>query len=71
MYIYTKEDKFIMTKATQETRSFNLRMPKETWLFLKKTAADQEISMTELILRCVDKYKRKFDKRLTSDDANV
>lgn len=60
-----------MTKTTKDIKSFNMRMPKETWMFLKKTSADQEISMTELILRCVDKYKRKFDKRLTSDDANV
>jgi predicted HicB family RNase H-like nuclease len=60
-----------MAKRSNELKSFNMRMPKEMWLFLKKTSASQEISMTELILRCVERYKKKFDSRLTDDDTNV
>ncbi len=56
---------------TKELKSFNMRMPKETWQFLKRQAAAQEVSMTEIILRCVDKYKKRFDNKLTDDDTNV
>lgn len=57
--------------ANNDIKTFNMRMPKETWLFLKRQAAAQEVSMTEIILRCVDKYKKKFDSKLTDDDTNV
>lgn len=60
-----------MTKTNKELKSFNMRLPKETWLFLKRQAAAQEVSMTEIIVRCVDKYKKKFDNKLTDDDTNV
>ncbi len=61
----------IMVKENSDIKTFNMRMPKETWLFLKKQAAAQEVSMTEIILRCVDKYKKKFDNKLTDGDTNV
>lgn len=60
-----------MSKENTDLKTFNMRMPRETWLFLKKQAALQEVSMTEIILRCVEKYKRKFDNKLTDEDTNV
>lgn len=51
-----------------ETKTFNIRIPKETWLFLKKTAAFKETSMADLIVQCVNKYKNKFDEALTLED---
>ena len=60
-----------MTKDTNNIKTFNMRMPKDMWMFLKNAAAQQEISMTEIIVRCVDKYKKKFDSRLTSSDTHV
>jgi len=60
-----------MTKDTNNIKTFNMRMPKDMWMFLKNAAAQQEISMTEIIVRCVDKYKKKFDSRLTSPDTHV
>lgn len=55
----------------KEIKTFNMRMPKDTWLFLKKTAIDQELSMTDIIVRCVQKYERKFKERLTACDTLV
>ena len=60
-----------MAKINNDIKTFNMRMPKNIWLFLKKAAADQEISMTEIIIRCVDKYKKKFEDRLTHKDTDV
>lgn len=54
-----------------ETKTFNIRIPKETWLFLKKTAIFQETSMADLIVRCVNKYKDKFNQALTLEDDDV
>jgi hypothetical protein len=55
----------------KDIKTFNMAMPKETWLFLKDRAAIQEEPMAAIILRCVDKYKKKFDSRLTPDHTNV
>lgn len=60
-----------MQKQSKELKSFCVRLPKDIWLFLKKQAAAQEVSMTDIIVRCVEKYKKKFDSRLTDDDTNV
>lgn len=51
----------------REIKNFNIRIPKETWLFLKKTAMEQERSMVDIIMSCVDKYKRKCENKLTGD----
>ena len=51
-----------------ETKTFNIRIPKETWLFLKKTAIFKETSMADLIVQCVNKYKDKVDESLTLED---
>lgn len=59
------------SKKREEIKTFNMRMPKDIWMFLKKTAAEQEESMTTIIVRCVKKYKKKFDDKLTKDDTSV
>ena len=47
-----------MIKKHTAIKTFNMRMPRDLWIFLKKTAAEQEVSMTDIIIRCVDKYKK-------------
>lgn len=46
-------------------KNFNLRMSRDLWIFLKERSARSEISMTEIILYCVEKYKKKFENKLT------
>lgn len=60
-----------MTKEKSDIKTFNIRLPKKTWLFLKKTAAAQEVSMTDIILRCVNKYQKKLESKLTDEDTDV
>ena len=48
-----------MTDAN-EKKTFNIRIPKETWYFLKKTAFEQETSMASIIVRTVEDYRKKF-----------
>jgi len=60
-----------MIKKHTAIKTFNMRMPRDLWIFLKKTAAEQEVSMTDIIIRCVDKYKKKIDNHLTVEDTSV
>jgi predicted HicB family RNase H-like nuclease len=60
-----------MAKENKDIKTFNMRMPKDMWMFLKMKAADQEVSMTDIIVRCVGKYKRKFENKLTESDTSV
>lgn len=54
-------------KINKDIKMFQMRMPKDMWVFLKKTAIDQEISMMDIIVRCVDKYKKRVENRLTDE----
>jgi predicted HicB family RNase H-like nuclease len=58
-------------KKQSDTKQFNVRLPRKTWLFLKMAAAEQERSMAEIISVCVEKYKRKLENKLTLDDTAV
>lgn len=60
-----------MKQDTTNLKTFNMRIPRDIWVFLKKTAIDQDESMTDIIVRCVEKYKRKIDNKLTKQDLNV
>lgn len=55
----------------KDIKSFNVRLPKETWRFLKKVSLEQERSMTDVISACVEKYKRRIENKLTDSDADV
>lgn len=54
-------------KINKDIKLFQMRMPKDMWIFLKKTAIDQEISMMDIIVRCVDKYKKRMENKLTDE----
>jgi predicted DNA-binding ribbon-helix-helix protein len=55
----------------EETKPLTLRLKKTTWSFLKKKAVDREMSLAALINECLDKYKKKCEKSLTSSDTLV
>lgn len=50
-------------------KTFSLRLPKEIWTFLKKQTIEQEKSMNHIILDCLEKYKKKLEKKII--EANV
>lgn len=60
-----------MAKEHKEIKNFNMRIDKDLWMFLKAEAAATETSMTDIISACVDKLKRKKEKKLTQSDAHV
>ena len=54
-----------------EIKPITLRLEKSLWVFLKKKAIDREITLTELIINDLEKYKNKCEKKLTQEDTMV
>lgn len=55
----------------EEIKPLTLRLPISTWRYLKKRAIDQEITLTELIVNRLNKYKNECEKKLTKRDTVV
>lgn len=55
----------------QEIKSFNLRMNREIWEFLKIQSVVENSSMTQIIVELINKYKKTYEKKLTCKDALV
>lgn len=55
----------------RNVKSFNLRMQKEIWMWLKSQSVVEELSMTDIVIHLIEKYKNKCEKVLTNKDALV
>lgn len=55
----------------EKIRAFNIKLPLSIWVALKKNAAQQELTMTEIIKKCIEKYNKKFENKLTTPDTDV
>jgi hypothetical protein len=60
-----------MARNDANNKCINLRMSRELWVWLKHESAAQELSMNEIITRCVDGYKKKAENRLTDSGSLV
>lgn len=52
-------------KLTEDLKAFHIRMPKDIWLYLKHYSADKGLSMTDVIIDCIQKQKKKVESKLT------
>lgn len=57
-----------MAKDQGELKHFTMRMPKELWLFLKSHGAKKEMSMTDIIVMCVEKYKNRVERVVKEEE---
>ena len=53
-----------MTDNTALDKSFNIRLPKDLWVFLKKLSADQETSMNEIVITLIKRHRKNVEKRI-------
>ena len=60
-----------MSKESIEIKNFNMRISKDLWLFLKHEAATKDTSMTDIIVSCIEKHKKKVESKLTRTDTDV
>ncbi len=51
--------------------SFTVRLPEDLWFFVKIQSAKQHRSMQEIVNECLEKYKKKHEKKLTDSDTMV
>ncbi len=49
-----------------EMKTFNMKMTKELWMFLKNYAAANELSMTTIVGTCLEKYRKRIEARNTT-----
>ncbi len=54
-----------MRNNKEEGKMFTVRIAYETWVFLKKAAIDQEMSMQKIVGKCLEKYKKSMEKKIT------
>lgn len=47
-----------------QIKAFQIRIPKESWAFLKKKGVDRELSMNEIIVELIETYKNKCEKKI-------
>jgi len=47
----------------EDEKAFHLRMPRTTWLLLKKAALIREMTMGDFIVELVEKQRNKLSKR--------
>ena len=55
----------------EEIKTLSFRVPRNTWLYYKKLAADRDMHLTELMLSILNKYKNNCERVLTSRDTKV
>lgn len=48
-------------------KAFNIRLPKEMWIFIKKKAIDREMSINQLLIELIKKYQKKFENSVDND----
>lgn len=53
----------ILTKK-DEPKTFNTRMPKDLWLFMRRLSIDTGVSMNSMIVDAVAVFKKKAEKKL-------
>lgn len=51
-----------MKQDKEELKFFTMRMPKDIWLFAKTIAIEKNDTMTGIIVKCLEKYRKQVEK---------
>ena len=60
-----------MKNKNEAIKTFNIRLPKEIWVFLKKLSIKQELTMNVIILNLIIALEKKHKKRLTNNKETI
>jgi hypothetical protein len=55
----------------EKLKALTFRMPRTTWLYYKKLAAEHDMNLTALLLNILNNHKNKSEKVLTGRDTVV
>lgn len=50
----------------KDIKTFNIRIPKEDWQFIKHKAIERDLSMNELIISLIQIHKKKCEKKVAN-----
>lgn len=56
---------------SETLKTFNIRIPKSLWAYIKKLSVDRDETMNSLLINLLEKHKKKNENKLTNSDANV
>lgn len=59
-----------MAKTASGFNTFNMRIDKDLLVFLKQTAIKQDCSMTSLVSRLLNDYRKRIEKKSNVNDDN-
>lgn len=45
-----------------EFKMFNLKMPRNTWLFLKLRSIEHDTTMTDIVMGLLERYVKRMEK---------
>jgi len=52
-------------------KTFNIRIPKKMWVYLKHESIKQEKTMNVIIVSCLEELMKKKDKKLLTEEKSV
>lgn len=52
-------------------KALTLRLPKDLWVFISKKSIDREMSINDVVIDRLKKYKEKCENKLTRHDGMV
>lgn len=52
----------------ENLKAFNIRIPRELWVFVKQICVEKECSMTKIMAEIIDQYKAKHEKKLAKKE---
>ena len=50
-----------MSDNNKTITTFNMRIDKQLLMFIKKSAVEEDCTMTDLVTRCLDGYRKKVE----------
>lgn len=56
-------------KKVKDEKGFHFKMPKDTWLLLKKAAVMKEITMGDVVVEFIEKNRTKLTKKFETFGA--
>jgi len=56
-----------MTEKLEKLKTFNVRISRELWTFLKKNSTDIDKPMNTIVQNLIEKYREKSEKKMRKD----
>ncbi len=52
-----------MARDVTDLKTFTMRIPRDMWVFVKSSAAEQDKSMTDVIVSSLETYRKKIERK--------